>query len=144
MGPVLVRPLVVSRLMAAFVGVAGIPLALLPIPLLPGAVAGPLTLMSLGLSGVVVGRGYRLGVVCRPSELVVRGYIWSRTIEIGSSQAMPRASIRWQDPNGRSRSTVISAFWGVTLVRPIQRHNDQALRSIVEWVATHDGQSPPS
>lgn len=60
--------------------------------------------LALLASAVIAVRGYRLGAVCRNSELIVRGYLFTRAIpRAGIIEITDFPAVRWTDASGRPR-----------------------------------------
>ncbi|MFD0475217.1 hypothetical protein ACFQ0B_48440 [Nonomuraea thailandensis] len=107
------------------------------------ALAVPFGLVSLTL----VVRGFRLGVVCRPATVTVRGYLRSRTIPIKDVIDFPEVlllSIRWRDRKGRRRKTPIVAFSTLgSELAFVSREAARCAKELKRWVHRHQGPGHP-
>ncbi|KQX53230.1 MULTISPECIES: hypothetical protein [unclassified Streptomyces] len=60
---------------------------------------------------IVAVRGFRAGVRCEAGRLVVRGFVWTRSIPRSSvTEVTPFPAVRWTTPGGRRRWTPLWAF----------------------------------
>lgn len=84
---------------------------------------------------VLAVRGYRLGVTCEPSRLVIRGYLRTRVIgreHITGITDFP--AVRWTARNGRRRWTPLTAFLtSPGEVAATRRRKERALRKLRQW-----------
>lgn len=84
---------------------------------------------------VIAVRRYRLGVRCRQTTLVVRGYLRTRVIareNITGITDFP--AVRWTTHGGRRRWTPITAFMTSTgEISASQIHKERALGTLRRW-----------
>ncbi len=56
-------------------------------------------------------RGFRIGVICKNSDVTIRGLLWTRTIPRASiTEITDFPAVRWLTPDGRKRWTPIYVF----------------------------------
>ncbi|NJP97676.1 hypothetical protein HCN51_51040 [Nonomuraea sp. FMUSA5-5] len=139
------RPLLVSRFANAFGG-AAMPYIVLAV--LAGGwdppddtTATAIVVAFAAVALVLAVRGFRLGVVCGPATITVRGYSRSRTIpiaEISEVQDVLLASVRWRDGRGRVRKTPMLAFSTPMRVHSsVAAHAESSLQQLQHWIERH-------
>lgn len=151
MGEPTFRPRLVTRVAQAFLSVTVLPAigvsgAVLE-PLAEGsalgmAVAVVVTLAMLAFGVVLAVRGFLMGVVCRPGEIVVRGYLRTARVPVDRVIAVHvlDAEISWQDHAGRRRRTSVTAFKnGPRTMAPIARHHEQSMERVRAWWLANRG-----
>jgi hypothetical protein len=80
------------------------------------------------------------GVEGTATELIVRGWLWSRRIPRGAITEISPTKVTWITPSGRGRWTPLTMFWnGLNPWTPIAEHNEHAIHSIRRWL---DGEAP--
>jgi hypothetical protein len=138
------RPLLVTRFANAFGGlvIPFIPFVVLlqewnPDDSTASAIAIPVGLVSL----VLAVRGFRLGVMCGPVTVTVRGYWRSRTIPIADVLDLHEPlllSIRWRDRRGRRRKTPVLAFSTPRKTFPfVAQHAESSVEQLQHWINRH-------
>ncbi|WP_234425832.1 hypothetical protein, partial [Streptomyces kebangsaanensis] len=84
---------------------------------------------------VLAVRGYRLGVTCEHSRLVIRGYLRTRVIDrerIMEITDFP--AVRWTVRNGRKRWTPLTAFMtSPGEISATRLHKDRAIGKLRQW-----------
>ena len=129
---------ILSRIAAAVTFPLG---SLFLVALVPRA-AGDGVRLALVLAALAIGvtlavRAVRCGVDCRPGRIIVRGYLWTRTIPLSDiltvhvSCAAP--AVTWRDSRGAIRRTTIHAF---KVTRPGHRdkHGYRKVGELADWV----------
>ncbi|QTE01204.1 hypothetical protein S1361_28000 [Streptomyces cyanogenus] len=93
---------------------------------------GGLALIGFAVLAV---RGYRLGVSCEHSRLVIRGYLRTRVIDRQRiTEITDFPAVRWTAPNGRKRWTPLTAFMTSPGEIPATRlHKDRGIRKLRQW-----------
>ncbi|GIH11202.1 hypothetical protein Rhe02_92690 [Rhizocola hellebori] len=121
------RPLPVTRAACAVPGAMLIVLA--PVIALTGWEGAILGLVSACGGVVLAVRGYRMGVTVQPDVVIVRGFLWNRTIPRRSLvEIADYPALIWRAESGRMRWTPLTAFMsdGSTLGR-YRSHSETSL-----------------
>lgn len=84
---------------------------------------------------VLAVRGYRLGVTCEHSRLVIRGFLRTRVIardRITGITDLP--AVRWTAPTGRTRWTPVTALMASSgEISDTRLHKAGAVRKLRRW-----------
>ncbi|MDX5565470.1 hypothetical protein PYK79_22255 [Streptomyces sp. ID05-04B] len=88
-------------------------------------------------SAVISVRGYRLGVTCQHTTMVIRGYLRTRVIAREHvTQITSFPAVRWTTRKGRTRWTPIMALVMTARESPATRlQKDHATRKLRRWAA---------
>jgi len=109
-----------------------------------GAIEGDVTTETAVLGGLVIAgpllaltpRCILGGVEFTDSELIVRGWLWSRRIERGAISAVNADVIVWTASSGNRRVTPLTMFWTFAGYTSAMRvHNENAVNTIIRWAA---------
>jgi hypothetical protein len=141
-----IRPLFITRCANSFGGLA------LPYVTLAGSVEvfdipyhiAEILVVPFALAALVLAvRGFRLGVVCRPETITVRGYSRSRSIPIQSvldinDDLLLLNAIRWRDERGRVRKTPAVVLTTPVPAAPfVKEQNERSMRQLQDWIDRH-------
>ena len=107
-----------------------------------GVVSEALSLRSALLGGPVfilpllalTPRSIRGGAEGTESELIVRGWLWTRRIPRAAISDVTQDFVVWTAPSGKVRVTHLTMFWnGARTPRPFYEHNVRAITQIRAW-----------
>jgi hypothetical protein len=112
---VYLRPVLISRLASTAPGLTVIIVSVGPIWSVRDVATRWVTLgIVVALGATLAWRGYRVGAECRGDVIVVRNFLRSRAIPIGSVRDVTaHGVIQWESPRGRPRRTRMWAFTDV-------------------------------
>ncbi|GED89286.1 hypothetical protein TNCT6_63710 [Streptomyces sp. 6-11-2] len=84
---------------------------------------------------VLAVRGYRLGVTCEHSRLVIRGYLRTRVIDRERiTEITDFPAVRWTARNGRKRWTPLTAFMtSPGEISATRLHKDRVIGKLRRW-----------
>ncbi|NRQ32866.1 hypothetical protein HII36_13590 [Nonomuraea sp. NN258] len=88
---------------------------------------------------VMAVRVWRFAVICLPDQVIVRGYLCSRTVPIARVIDVDANSVlRWRDTDRAHRRTPIRAFQlPHKVITPVREHAQKSLERLSEWIQEH-------
>lgn len=99
----------------------------------PGVIVG---LVFVGVPIWLIVRSIRASVECTDERLVIRGWIWSRSIPRADvTSVSSRRFIHWNSPSGSNRLTPLPLFWDFpTSWTSMDIYNEEAITCVNRWL----------
>jgi len=131
------RPLVVARVVSVAPGVGLVVLAWVLVG--DGALGGwrwPGGLLAVVAGAYLAVRAPGCEVVCDQRGVVVRGWLWTRTMPRRAVlEVTDFPAVRWRDGRGRPRWTPLSMLWTSSRMLPVfVAHSQEQVRRLRRWV----------
>jgi len=131
------RPLLVARVVSVAPG--ALLVALAPVVVGDGdfgAWRWPVGVLAV-LAGIYLAvRAPGCEVVCDQRGVVVRGWLWTRTLPRKAVvEVTDFPAVRWRDGRGRVRWTPLGMFWTSSRMLPVfVAHSEEQVRRLRRWV----------
>lgn len=126
----------VTRFGAFLPGGVVVAAAVLAMVLEPSVASLAVTMVVVLIVAWLTFRSLRAGVVLTDDFLVIRGWLWSRSIPREQIRTVTNLKwVEWVSRRGRRRFSPLMMFWNIS--RPTRRmieHHDEAISVVGKWI----------